>query len=54
MGVDSTKDPRLNSDGNLFTEEEIMSGAFKTKFSGLKLVDYDSAGYDPATVLNDY
>ena len=39
---------------DLFTEEEIMSGAYKTKYPDLKLVDYDSAGYDPASILNDY
>ena len=38
---------------DLFTTEEIMSGAYKTKYPGLKLVDYVSAGYDPATVLGD-
>ena len=47
-------DPLLNSDGDPFTEEEIMSGAFKTKFSGIRLVEYDSAGYDPASVLDDH
>ena len=53
-GVSSTVDPLLNSDGDLFTEEEILSGAYKTKFPGIRLVDHDNAGYDPATVLNDY
>ena len=53
-GVSSTVDPLLNSDGDLFTEKEIMSGAYKTKFSGIRLVEYDSAGYDPASVLDDH
>ena len=53
-GVSSTVDPLLNSDQDLFTEEEILSGAYKTKFPGIRLVDHDNAGYDPATVLNDY
>ena len=45
--------PLLNSNQQLFTEEEIMSGAYKTKFPGIKLMDYDNAGYDPSSVLGD-
>ena len=48
-----TMDPLLNSDEKLFTEEEILSGAYKTKFPGIRLVEYDSAGYDLASVLGD-
>ena len=54
LGIPTTVEPLLNSDGDLFTEEEIMSGAYKTKFSGIRLVEYDSAGYDPASVLDNY
>ena len=39
--------------GGLFTIEEMISGAYKTKYPNLKLVDYQSAGYDPATFLDD-
>jgi hypothetical protein len=54
LGASSTIEPLLNSDNRLFTEEEILSGAYKSKFPGIRLVDYDSAGYDPARVLDDY
>ena len=54
FGAYSTIEPLLNSDNQLFTEEEILSGAYKTKFPGIRLVDYDSAGYDPASVLDEY
>ena len=37
--------------GRDFTLDEMRSGAYKTEFPGITLVDYDSAGYDPATVL---
>ncbi|MDE0185399.1 MAG: hypothetical protein OXP71_08055 [Candidatus Poribacteria bacterium] len=54
LGASSTVDPLLNSDEDLFTEEEILSGAYKTKFPGIKLVEYDNAGYDLTTLLGDY
>ena len=48
-------DPRVNTVGaGLFTIEEMISGAYKTKYPGLKLVDYEDAGYDPATFLDDH
>ena len=31
----------------------MMTGAYKTKYPDLKLVNYDNAGYDPATFLDD-
>ena len=40
--------------GELFTVEELASGAYKTKYPDVTLVDYDSAGYDPQTFLDDY
>ena len=54
LGISSTVEPLLNEDGNLFTEEEIMSGAYVTMNPDVTFVDYSDAGYDPATVLNDY
>lgn len=54
VGLSSTIDSLVNNDGPLFTEDEILSGAYKTKYPGIKFVDYDSAGYEPATVLGDY
>ncbi len=53
LGISSTVEPLLNDDGNLFTEEEIMSGAYVTMCPDVEFVDYNDAGYDPATVLND-
>ena len=40
--------------GGLFTNEELLSGAYKTKYPGLKLIEYTDAGYDPETFLDDY
>ena len=40
--------------GELFTVEELTSGAYQTKYPDVTFVDYDSAGYDPETFLNDY
>ena len=54
LGISSTVEPLLNEDGNLFTEEEIMSGAYVTMYPDVTFVDYSDAGYDPVTVLNDY
>ena len=54
LGIPSTVDPLLDSDGKLFTEEEIMSGAYLTKYPDIEFVDFDDAGYDPATILDDY
>ena len=31
----------------------MMTGAYKTKYPDLKLVDYESAGYDPEIFLDD-
>ena len=54
LGISSTVEPLLNEDENLFTEEEIMSGAYVTIYPDVTFVDYSDAGYDPVTVLNDY
>ena len=54
MGAASTVDSLLDNDGKIFTEEEIISGAYRTKYPGIKFVDFDDAGYDPATILNNY
>ena len=40
--------------GELFTVEELTSGAYKTKYPNVTFIDYDSAGYDPETFLDDY
>ena len=52
FGAASTVDPLLDSEGKLFTEQEIMSGDYKMKFAGISIVNYEQAGYDPATILN--
>ena len=54
LGATDTVNQLVDSDDQLFTEQEILSGAYKTKFPGIYLDDYDDAGYDPATILNDY
>lgn len=54
LGISSTVEPLLNDDGNLFTEEDIVSGAYVTMYPDVTFVDYSDAGYDPATILNDY
>ncbi|MDE0185400.1 MAG: hypothetical protein OXP71_08060 [Candidatus Poribacteria bacterium] len=54
LGTHDTVGSFNDAGEDLFTEEEIMSGAYLTKYPGLKLVDYNSAGYHPANVLNDY
>lgn len=40
--------------GQLFTVEELTSGAYKSMYPDVKFVDYGSAGYDPETFLGDY
>lgn len=54
LGATDTVNQLVDSDDQLFTEQEILSGAYKTKFPGIYFVDYDDAGYDPATILSDY
>ena len=54
LGIPSTVDPLLDSDGRIFTEEEIMSGAYVTMCPDVEFVDYNDAGYDPATILDNY
>ena len=54
LGISSTVEPLLNADGNLFTQEQIMSGAYAAMYPDVEFVDYSNAGYDPATMLNDY
>ena len=43
LGIPSTLEPLLDSDGRLSTESP-----------GVEFVDYNDAGYDPATILDDY
>ncbi len=40
--------------GGLYTEEEVLSGAYKTKYPDLKIVEYSNAGFNPETFLDDY
>lgn len=40
--------------GQLFTVEELTSGAYKSMYPDVKFVDYGSAGYDPETFLDGY
>ena len=48
-------DPRVNQVGSgLFTFQDMISGAYKTKYPDLKLVAFEDAGYDPATFLDDH
>lgn len=54
LGATDTVNQLVDSDDQLFTEQEILSGAYKTKFPGIYFVDYDDAGYDPAKILSDY
>lgn len=51
LGTPSTVDPLLNSNGQIFTEQEIMSGVYMTMYPGVEFVNYNDAGYDPATIL---
>ena len=53
LGTHSRGDPKENIVGGLFTIEDMITGAYKAKYPDLKLVDYDSAGYDPETFLDD-
>ena len=39
--------------GELFTTEELLSGAYKTKYPDLKMIEYVNAGYDPETFLDN-
>ena len=43
LGIPSTVEPLLDSDGRLSTDAP-----------GVEFVDYNVAGYDPATILDDY
>ena len=43
LGIPSTVEPLLDSDGRLLVEAP-----------GVEYVDYNDAGYDPATILDDY
>lgn len=51
LGASSTVNPLLDSNGKLFTEQEILSGNYKTKFPAIRFVDFKDAGYDPASIL---
>ena len=51
LGTPSTVNPLLDSDGRIFTEQEIMSGTYMTMYPDVQFVNYNDAGYDPATIL---
>ena len=51
LGTPSTVNPLLDSDGRIFTEQEIMSGAYTTMYPDVQFVNYNDAGYHPATIL---
>ena len=51
LGIPSTVDSLLNNDGNIFSEQEITSGAYMTMYPDVEFVNYNDAGYDPATIL---
>lgn len=52
LGTHARQDPG-EGHGAFFSPEEMMTGAYKTKYPDLKLVDYESAGYDPEIFLDD-
>ena len=54
LGTPTTVDPLLNGNGGILSEEEIMSGAYVTMYPDVEFVDYEDAGYNPATILDDY
>ena len=51
LGIPSTVNPLLDSDGRIFTDQEIMSGAYMTMYPDVQFINYNDAGYDPATIL---
>ena len=51
LGIPSTVDSLLNTDGKIFSEQEIMSGAYTTMYPDVEFVNYNNAGYAPATIL---
>ena len=53
LGVHTSGSPQTDVVGWLFTVEEIISGAYKTAYPGLKLVNYEDGGYNPKTFLDD-
>ena len=52
LGTHARQNPEEGG-GAFFSPEEMITGAYKTKYPDLKLVDYASAGYDPETFLDD-
>ena len=44
----------LGTENRGLVARPITMDEIRTKYPNLKLVDYDSAGYDPATILDDY
>ena len=53
LGTHVRGSPKIDVVGGLFTVEEMISEAYKTKYPGLKLVDYEDGGYNPETFLDD-
>lgn len=51
LGASSTVNPLLDSNGKLFTEQDILSGNYKTKFPAIRFVDFKDSGYNPASIL---
>ncbi len=54
LGATTTVNQLVDSYDRLFTDQEITSGAFKTKFPGISIVNAETAGYEPAAILIDY
>ena len=43
----------FGTDERVFSPEDLITGAFESKYPDLKLVEFDNAGYDPETFLTD-
>lgn len=54
LGATTTVNQLIDSHGLFLTEQEITSGAYKTKFPGISIVNAETAGYEPAAILIDY
>ena len=54
LGATTTVNQLIDSYGRFFTEQEITSRTYNTKFPGISIVNAEHAGYDPAAVLIDH
>ena len=54
LGATTTVNQVIDSYGRFFTEQEITSGTYNTKFPGISVLNAEHAGYDPDTVLIDH